>query len=42
MTGKGAEGNKDRLSDLILEAVDQISIGNEFSMNDIKIQKQTE
>ena len=40
MTGKGAEGNKDKLSNLIVEAVDQISIENEFSMNDIKIQKQ--
>ncbi len=40
MTGKGAEGNKEKLSNLIVSAVEQISINNEFSIQDIKIQKQ--
>jgi chaperonin GroEL (HSP60 family) len=39
MTGKGAEGNKEKLSGLIVEAVDQISSGKEINMNDIKIEK---
>jgi thermosome len=39
MTGKGAEGNKERLSELVVEAVDTISEGNNVELDDIKIEK---
>ena len=39
MTGKGAEGNKERLSELIVNAIDQVSSGREIDMNYIKIEK---
>jgi len=39
MTGKGAEGNKEKLSDLIVRAVDKISSGRNVNVEDIKIQK---
>ncbi|MCA9485439.1 MAG: thermosome subunit, partial [Nanoarchaeota archaeon] len=39
MTGKGAEGNKDKLSRLIVEGVDQVSKGETVSLEDIKIEK---
>jgi archaeal chaperonin len=39
MTGKGAEGNKEKLSDMIVGAVDQISSGREINIEDIKIEK---
>lgn len=39
MTGKGAEGNKERLAELVVGAVDQVSSGNEVDINDIKIEK---
>jgi archaeal chaperonin len=41
MTGKGAEGNKEELSDLIVRAVMQVSVGKETDLDDIKIQKIT-
>ncbi|MDO8508225.1 MAG: thermosome subunit alpha [Nanoarchaeota archaeon] len=39
MTGKGAEGKKDLLSNLIVTAVEQVSNGKNVDMNDIKIEK---
>ncbi len=39
MTGKGAEGKKDLLSDLIVKAVEQVSIGKNIDLGDIKIEK---
>ncbi len=39
MTGKGAEGNKDLLADLIVNAVEQIAEGKNASSDDIRIQK---
>lgn len=39
MTGKGAEGSKERLSELIVSAVDIVSSGKDIDDKDIKIQK---
>jgi len=39
MTGKGAEGYKEKLSDLIVGAVDAIATGKEINLDAIKIQK---
>lgn len=39
MTGKGAEGNREKLADLIVGAVDQVSSGNQVDINSIKIEK---
>lgn len=39
MTGKGAEGNKEKLSSLIVEAVDQVSNGSQINLEDIKTEK---
>ncbi len=39
MTGKGAEGNKEKLSDLIVRAVDRISSSRDVNIEDVKIQK---
>jgi archaeal chaperonin len=39
MTGKGAEGDKEILSELIVKAVDQISEGRNVDLNDVKIEK---
>ncbi|MEK6819090.1 MAG: thermosome subunit alpha, partial [Nanoarchaeota archaeon] len=39
MTGKGAEGSKEILSDLIVSAVEQIAEGKEIDMDNIKIEK---
>jgi len=39
MTGKGAEGNKEKFADLIVKAVRQIQTGNKVDLNDIKIEK---
>jgi len=39
MTGKGAEGNREKLGDLIVRAVDQVSSGSEVDIADIKIEK---
>lgn len=39
MTGKGAEGNKERLSDLVVRAADQVAQGNDINLEDIKIVK---
>jgi len=39
MTGKGAEGNRERFSQLILDAVDQVGSGREVNIDDVKIQK---
>ncbi|MBI3334082.1 thermosome subunit [Candidatus Pacearchaeota archaeon] len=39
MTGKGAEGNKEALAELIVQAVETVAVGNEVSLPDIKIVK---
>src|SRR4030042_3650725 len=39
MTGKGAEGSKEKFADLIVKAVKQIQTGNKVDLNDIKIEK---
>jgi len=39
MTGKGAEESKEKLSELIVSAVDQIATGKEVNLDDIKIEK---
>ncbi len=39
MTGKGAEGHKEKLADLIVQAANQVATGREISLQDIKIQK---
>lgn len=40
MTGKGAEGNREKLADLIVQAVNQIGSGRDVDINNIKIEKQ--
>ncbi len=39
MTGKGAEGNKEMLAELVVRAVDQIASGKNIDLNNIKIEK---
>lgn len=39
MTGKGAEGNKEKLSELVVKAVDRVANGLEINLEDIKIEK---
>ena len=39
MTGKGAEGNKEHLAEIIVNAVSQIAEGKEIDLNDVKIEK---
>jgi chaperonin GroEL (HSP60 family) len=39
MTGKGAEGHKEKLSGIIVEAIDQIAQGKEVNLDNIKLQK---
>ena len=39
MTGKGAEGNKEMLAELVVRAVDQIASGKNINLDDIKIEK---
>ncbi|PIN94171.1 thermosome subunit [Candidatus Pacearchaeota archaeon CG10_big_fil_rev_8_21_14_0_10_31_24] len=39
MTGKGAEGNKEHLAELIVNAVDQVSNGQEVNSEDITLEK---
>ncbi len=39
MTGKGAEGNKEKLSDIIVRAVKQVQNGTRIELADIKIEK---
>ena len=39
MTGKGAEGSKDRLADIIVKAVVEVAEGNIVNLSDIKIEK---
>ncbi|MBX4212006.1 TCP-1/cpn60 chaperonin family protein [Candidatus Pacearchaeota archaeon] len=39
MTGKGAEGDKEKLADIIVKAVDTIASGNEVDSHHIKIEK---
>lgn len=39
MTGKGAEGQREKLSDLIVQAVDKVASGKEIDSSDIKVEK---
>lgn len=39
MTGKGAESDKEKLSEIIVNAINSVSNGNNVDINDIKIQK---
>lgn len=39
MTGKGAEGSKEILAELIVNSVEQVSSGKDVNLNDIKIEK---
>jgi len=39
MTGKGAEGSKEKLAEIIVRAVKQIQNGKNIDINDIKIEK---
>lgn len=39
MTGKGAEGNKEKLSELVVNAVEQVALGKDVDLNDVKIEK---
>jgi thermosome len=39
MTGKGAESDKEKLSDIIVEAMNIVSQGSKVNIDDIKIQK---
>jgi thermosome len=39
MTGKGAEGAREKFADIIVKAVKQISQGERFDLDDIKIEK---
>jgi len=39
MTGKGAEGHKEKLSDILVEAIEQIAQGREINLENIKLQK---
>lgn len=39
MTGKGAEGHREKLADIIVQAIDKIGSGREVDINDIKIEK---
>lgn len=39
MTGKGAEGNKEKLAALVVEAVEQVASGKDANVQDIKTEK---
>jgi len=39
MTGKGAEGHREKFAELIVSAVDQVSNNSDIDLNDIKIEK---
>jgi len=39
MTGKGAEGHKEKLADLLVEAIEQIAQGKEVNLDNVKLQK---
>ncbi len=39
MTGKGAEGHKEKLADIIVNAIEQIAHGKEVNLDDVKLQK---
>jgi thermosome len=39
MSGKGAEVNREKLSNLVVEAVDQVASGKEVNLDDIKLEK---
>ncbi len=39
MTGKGAEDSREKFAELIIEAVNQIKVGNKIDLSNIKIEK---
>ncbi len=39
MTGKGAEGQRERFADLIVAAVNRVGVGKDINLDDIKIEK---
>ncbi len=39
MTGKGAEGHKEKLANIIVDAIDQIAQGKEVNLDNVKLQK---
>jgi thermosome len=39
MTGKGAEGSKEKFAEIIIKAIRQINYNSKFDINDIKIEK---
>ncbi len=39
MTGKGAEGNREKFAELIVNAIDKVAHGSSFSQEDVKIVK---
>ena len=39
MTGKGAEGHKEKLANIIVEAIEQIAQGREVNLENVKLQK---
>jgi len=39
MTGKGAEGSKEKLAEMIIAAIDQIADGKEIDIENVKIEK---
>lgn len=39
MTGKGAEGHREKLSDLIVRAIEKVGEGNKIDLDDIKVEK---
>jgi len=39
MTGKGAEGNREKFSELIVNAIDQIGEGKKIDLDNVKIEK---
>ena len=40
MTGKGAEGNRERFANLIVSAVNKVGVGKDIDVNNVKIEKQ--
>jgi archaeal chaperonin len=40
MTGKGAEGNREKFAELIVGAVNRVGVGKDIDINNVKIEKQ--
>jgi archaeal chaperonin len=41
MTGKGAEGSKEHLANILVQAIEQVSNGTDINTEDIKLEKKT-